>query len=380
MQICQLRLDASGKVVPGTQSGASGSSCGLALAFGPAQALEDGAVYETLRQIFPQAVLAGCTTGGEIHGRDALDGDVCVTGIGFEHTRVEAVSVKTQDYPGIRQAGEALGRQLAAADLAAVFVLSDGTQVNGSTLIAGLKEAAGLDAVITGGLAGDGARFQKTSVALNGPAETGRICAIGFCGDRLALTHGSCGGWDVFGPERRITRSASNLLFELDGQPALDLYKRYLGEEAEGLPGSALLFPLHVYRPGEEAHAVVRTVVGIDEAKQAMIFAGDVPEGWCARLMRGNFDHLVEGAAHAAEQANSSVGGPDRVAVLVSCIGRKLLLGQRASDEVEAVANVLGARTAVAGFYSYGEISPHAVSGLCELHNQTMTVTVFSER
>jgi len=232
--------------------------------------------------------------------------------------------------------------------------------------------------VITGGLAGDGPRFGTTYVGLNSAPRPGRIAAVGFYGDAFQVGHGSAGGWDVFGPKRRITRSKGNVLYELDGEPALDLYKRYLGEDAKGLPGSALLFPLKVFPSSNPDEALTRTIVAVDEKQRAMTFAGDVPEGYSAQLMRGNFDRLVEGAADAAHQAATHMSG-DRVAVLVSCIGRKLLMGQRICEEVEAVQDVFGEKAMLTGFYSYGEVSPHAATHCAELHNQTMTITVFGE-
>jgi len=113
-----------------------------------------------------------------------------------------------------------------------------------------------------------------------------------------------------------------------------------------------------------------------------MTFAGDIPQGWTAQLMRGNMDRLAAGAADAARQARSGLDGNDsdqRFSILVSCIGRRLLMGQRAVEEVEAAGAELGPETLRLGFYSYGEISPHARSGQCELHNQTMTVTTLAE-
>jgi hypothetical protein len=209
------------------------------------------------------------------------------------------------------------------------------------------------------------------------------VVAIGFYGKAIRIGHGSAGGWDLFGPRRQVTRSAGNVLFELDGQPALDLYERSLGpEELKGLPGSALLFPIQVHDAAQPDSAVVRTVLAIDKDARSMTFAGDVPQGWTAQLMHGNFDRLAEGAADAGRQARAGLGaidGDSQFSLLVSCIGRRLLMGQRTSDEVEAAGAELGAKTLKLGFYSYGEISPHAKSGVCELHNQTMTVTTLAE-
>jgi hypothetical protein len=207
------------------------------------------------------------------------------------------------------------------------------------------------------------------------------VAAVGFYGRHIRIGHGSAGGWDVFGPRRKVTRSKGNLLFELDGEPALDLYERYLGEDAKGLPGTALLFPLQIYDPNRPDHVVVRTILAVDRQARSMTFAGDVPQGWMAQLMRGNFERLAAGSAEAARQACAEIrdGNGEGVALLVSCIGRRLLMGQRIADEVEAAGVELDAGMSRLGFYSYGEISPHAVSGVCELHNQTMTVTTLRE-
>src|SRR5215471_4268604 len=363
------------------QQGWTGESDGpadLLLAFGGTSAVTDQKLWDELALRHPGAIVLGCSTGGEIHGADVLDDSLSVTTLGFDRTQLKSAEATVENATGSYKAGRAIGKTLAAPDLRAIFLLSDGTKVNGSELVRGIRSCVGNQVVITGGLAGDGARFGTTYVGLNGHPTPGRVAAVGFYGDAIEVGHGSAGGWDVFGPERRITRSKGNVLYELDGKPALDLYKHYLGDDAKGLPGSALLFPLKVFRPSHPAEALTRTIVAIDEEQRAMTFAGDMPEGYSAQLMRGNFDRLVEGAADAAHQAAVPISG-DRVAVLVSCIGRKLLLGQRICEEVEAVQDVFGKQTALTGFYSYGEVSPHAATNCAELHNQTMTITVLGE-
>jgi hypothetical protein len=182
----------------------------------------------------------------------------------------------------------------------------------------------------------------------------------------------------VFGPERIITRSKDNVLFELDGKPALQLYKTYLGEHAQGLPATGLLFPLSIRT--ENNDSVVRTILAVDEKEQSMTFAGNVPEGAYGKLMKANFDRLIAGAAEAARASYVTLGSrsPD-LAILISCVGRKLILKQRVEEEVEGVRDILGDNTVLTGFYSYGEISPFTPGAKCELHNQTMTITTISE-
>jgi hypothetical protein len=332
--------------------------------------------HEELRRRYPKALLLGCTTGGEIVADDVQDGTVSVMAVKFDSVSVRGAEREIADVGESFGAGEAIGAQLGAADLRAVFVLSDGTRVNGTELVRGLRKAVGDQVVVSGGLAGDGARFGSTRTGLAGEPASGVIGAVGLYGAALQVGHGSAGGWVPFGPERRVTRAEGNVLYELDGQPALDLYKHYLGEEASKLPASALLYPLIIRRKDQPGEPLVRTILGIDAATNAMTFAGDMPEGAVAQLMRASLSQLVDGAASAAESAQ--IEADSGFAVLVSCIGRKLLMGQRTCDEVDAAANVLGTKFPTVGFYSYGEIAPCA-GGFADLHNQTMTITTFAE-
>ncbi|MGE0610866.1 MAG: FIST signal transduction protein [Hyphomicrobiales bacterium] len=354
----------------------------LVIYFGSRQALESGERYAELKDAFPSAHVLGCSTGGQIHNDDISDDEIGALAIRFGATRLKAVCREIGSAEHSAACGQEIGQALAAPDLSGVFVLSDGLNVNGSALVAGLTGAIGNRIPVTGGLAGDGAAFQSTLVGCDEPPRPRRIAAIGFYGSAIRIGHGSAGGWDVFGPHRRITRSSGNVLHELDGEPALDLYERYLGpEDAQGLPGTGLLFPLRIASPEQPRNGLVRTILAVDRETRSMTFAGDMPEGWVAQLMRGHFDRLVQGAADAAQGAASSLNGTGATgaAILVSCIGRRLLMGQHALEEVEAAAERLGNNVSRIGFYSYGEISPHAASGMCELHNQTMTATVFSE-
>jgi hypothetical protein len=379
MQTHQLTWSAAGGW---RSSGAAQTDADLVLYFGLRSALADGARYRELRGMFGKAHVVGCSTGGQIRN-DEVDDDIAAVALRFERTRLrlacEAVPAPGQS----RSCGEAIGRALAADDLAGIFVLSDGLNVNGSELVAGVTGVVGGKIPLTGGLAGDSALFEETLVGADCAPRSGQVAAIGFYGAAIRIGHGSAGGWDEFGPRRRITRSRGNVLHELDGEAALDLYERYLGEDdARGLPGTALLFPLLIRDPAEPDQDVVRTILAIDREARSMTFAGDVPEGWVAQLMRGNFDRLAAGAAEAAKQARSGLGAErdsDGLALLVSCIGRRLLMDQRIMDEVEAAGLELGSKIPRIGFYSYGEISPHGAAGHCQLHNQTMTVTAITE-
>ncbi len=360
--------------------GRLGGSAQLVLVFGSTSILKEKECFDKIKKAYPDAHLLGCSTAGEIYRTTVSDDSLVVTAIRFDSTRLKGARVRITDVEDSFRAGENLARTLATKGLVHVFVLSDGLKVNGSDLVRGLTNHLPSQVSVTGGLSGDGERFKETLVLWDDPPERDTIAALGLYGDRLRVGYGSLGGWDPFGPERLITRSKGNVLYELDGKSALELYKKYLGEHAKDLPATGLLFPLSL-RTKEGETGVVRTILSINEEEQSMTFAGDVPQGSYARLMKANFDRLIDGSIGAAKTSYEAIGSscPD-LAVLISCVGRKLVLKQRIEEEVEGVREVMGDQTILTGFYSYGEISPFTPSAKCELHNQTMTITTFSER
>ncbi len=335
-------------------------------------------IYRQLQQKFGTAEIVMCSSAGEIYQDEVKDDTLVAVAIRFSKTNFHSAAVNTADYANSYDAATALVKKLPQKELTSIFVISDGSVVNGSELVKGLHDAAEKQVLITGGLAGDADGFTSTLVGLNQQPSHGMVAAIGFYGSNIVITHGSQGGWEMFGPERLVTKSTGNLLCEIDDKHALDLYKRYLGPDAANLPASALLFPLSVIIPGS-TQPVVRTILSIDEAQSSMTFAGDIPMGSKVRFMKANFDKLTVAAASAAQQTIVDDTRKPDLALLVSCVGRKLVLGQRIEEEVEAINESLGAATIKAGFYSYGEISPFNEGGACQLHNQTMTITSFYE-
>ncbi|MEO0898272.1 MAG: FIST N-terminal domain-containing protein [Bacteroidota bacterium] len=349
--------------------------------FGQREVMAETKAIQELLEKYPEAAVFGCSSSGEIIGDTVMDETLVATAVSFEKTKVESTSILIDQYVSSYAAGLDLAAQFPKEDLKAIFVISDGHVVNGSDLVMGMREQLPEEVVITGGLAGDGDKFEKTLVAFNGAPQPGLIAALGVYGDSIRIGHGSVGGWDNFGPERTITKSQDNVLYELDGKPALDLYKSYLGEDAERLPSSALEFPLSIRSVDQSDGNTVRTILSIDEENNSMTFAGNMPEGHIAQLMMANFDQLIHGAQQAAQSAKidtEEVLG-SKLALMVSCVGRKIVMGQHTPEEVEAVAEVLGEDVHQIGFYSYGEISPHYKTGYCELHNQTMTITYLFE-
>ena len=352
----------------------------LCLVFATTEQLNQPEIQENLKALAGAMVVAGASTEVTITNA-GIDNALVFTKLHFEHTRIQTVSAPVPTPESSHEAGYTLGSALADKALAYILLLADGIHVDGSALVSGVQEGVGSDIPITGGLANDGARFQQTFVVAGAQVLSSSAVAIGFYGTRFRMGHGAVGGWQPFSPLMRVTRSHGNIVYAFDDYPALALYERYLGKDADGLPATGLLFPLALYNNHSQSTGLVRTLVDMDRDQSALIFAGDVPEGCWVRLMHARFDALVDGAEHSARYALQSLHTEQPpFALLVSCIGRWLLMGDFTAEEVAAARRLLGVSTCFTGFYSNGEFSPFNPTARCELHNQTMTIALWTEQ
>jgi hypothetical protein len=353
----------------------------LVFVFGSRKVLSDSELIKEIQTRYPLSQIIGCSTSGEIIGTEVNDDSLAVTAILFEKTMLQFSFLEVEDSIDSFKIASQLVSPLINNSLRHLLVLSDGLNVNGSELVRGFRDILPDSVSLTGGLAGDGPDFIETFVFdEKGFPQTKLIAAIGFYGDSIQVGYGSFGGWDSFGIDRKITKSVENVLYEIDGTPALELYKSFLGDKASELPGSGLLFPLSL-RTEYDQIPVVRTILSINEMEQSITFAGDMTEGAYVKFMKANVDRLINGSIKAAQTSiENNLDISPEFALLISCVGRKLVLKQLVEEEVEAASQILGKETVITGFYSYGEISPFSSGAQCELHNQTMTITTFSER
>ena len=352
----------------------------LVLIFGSPKMLKAETVFAQIKAACPAAIIVGCSTAGEITNAGIADETLVVTLSQFDKVALSVASTDLMSMDDSEGAGRRLGAILKSSKPRAVIILGQGVNINGSALIDGLHAEMGDSVAITGGLAGDGARFQETVVVTPDGVSSTAVVAVGLGGDALCFNHGSFGGWEPFGTLRKVTRSTGNVLFELDGTPALDVYKQYLGDYAKDLPSSGLLFPFEMLNEARSTTGVIRTILAVDESTGSLTLAGDIDPNGFLQLMHASSDRLVDGAESAANAAKAMAAHPGGgIGLLVSCVGRKLVMGDRIDEEIEAVGDVFGQNTLLTGFYSYGEISPFAPGADCRLHNQTMTITSFYE-
>lgn len=350
----------------------------LVLVFADTMFADDPQPFTDLAKAYPTSHIIGCSTSGEICGDDISEKSLAVAVVRFAKTVLRQTFAPVEAVEQSFTAGQTIAKELLTPDLRGVFVLSDGLNVNGSELVRGLRESLPKSVVVTGGLAGDGNRFERTWVLHQGSPKAHCVTAVGLYGDHVHISHGSQGGWDIFGIERRVTKSKANVLYELDGKPALELYKSYLGDLAKELPASALLFPLSLRSKTSDHERLVRTILSVNEAEQSLTFAGDIPEGYLVQLMKANPERLIDGATVSAQLAKPESSQSNLFNIAISCVGRKLVLRQRTEEELEAILDVFPEGTQQIGFYSYGEIAPLGI-GQCDLHNQTMTLTTIYE-
>jgi hypothetical protein len=350
----------------------------LVLVFANRYLLEDESNIKTIKEEFPYENLVFASTSGEILDGSIQDNSISITAIEFENSTyiIERENISRFNKQ-TNMLGEAVLKKIPKDNLRHLFVIADGL-LDGSKLIEGLENNLSKSISITGGLCGDDARFEKTLSSHNDNPKTGEVVLIGLYGDSLEVSFASAGGWFPFGPERKITRSIGNIVYEIDNKPALEVYKNHLAHRAISLPSASLSFPLNVTYEGKK-EAVVRTILAIDEQNNTLILAGDAPENAKVQLLMASVDALIDGAQNATELAIKDRENKAELALLVSCIGRKLVMNKRVSEETEYVKESLDEGTLISGFYSYGQIAPFNGNDYTNLHNQTMTVTLISE-
>jgi hypothetical protein len=334
----------------------------------------------------PGVPVIGCTTDGEISTKGLSINSVVVMAMASDTIRFHSACVENLSKDSYC-AGSQIGKAFQGLGCRYIQVFSDGLSGNADQIIQGIKAHMGDDIKIAGGTAGDGGDFKRTFQYIGNRVLSDSIVAVAFQG-RFGLGTGTACGWFPVGIAKKVTKAVGNVVYELDGQPALQAYERFLGKHAERLPAVGVEYPLGLLNPeceaDEEGYFLCRATMGVDREAGAIIFAGDVPEGSLVKMTIGNDGDIITAAKSAAQSAMSRLRKTGQelkpqAIFLYSCMARKIVLGTRTDEEILAVQDAIGENVPIIGFYTYGEYAP---IGECEFscfHNETATLTVIGE-
>jgi len=352
----------------------------FAFVFGDLAMLKNKELTGRLQSLLEGIPCAGCSTAGEITKKGRFENTVVIQGLSWEHSDSHAVVKVSPNRKPVSDLTDAfaLAQQLPKVGLKAVLVFAPSANADAPSIVHGIKRAVGENVVVSGGLAGDGAQFESSAVYANGVLHSDGLVIVGIYGEAMSMVHGSAGGWRAFGGERTITSARNNWVDTIDNRPALEVYKEALGENAQYLPDNGLKFPFGIMTDSCEKDGLIRAVLSIDEAAGAIELAGDIQDEKRIKFMRATSAELVHGAQQAAEKIQTAVTSSSLI-FCISCVGRKLIMGEAVDDEIVAVQETLQSSDNLVGFYSHGEIGPFFSKKDCQVHNQTMTVTVLSE-
>ncbi|MFH1114932.1 MAG: FIST N-terminal domain-containing protein [Pseudomonadota bacterium] len=322
--------------------------------------------------------VVGCTTDGEISTGGFGTDSAVLAGVVTDQIQFHVVSAQ-----GLGKDPLEAGRRIAVKlppEVSYVQIFSDGLTGNGCAILRGIASVLGEDVPIAGGTAGDAGRFRQTW-QFHGPRVlTDSVTAIGFTGDFTVGT-GVSSGWSPVGTVKIVTRARANVVYELNGEPALDVFKRFLGRHADKLPAVGVEYPLGIVSkpgaPGEEEYHLIRATMSVSREEGSISFAGEIPEGAAVRLTCGDNDSILKATEEAVRRALAGLGAArPRMVFFYSCMARRIVLGRRTKEETEVLYRTLNKRLPLIGFYTYGEYCRLRAGGPSLFHNETATVSI----
>lgn len=351
------------------------SDADLVFVFGSVGILETPNFYSVLKDSFPNAHICGASCGSSILSESLVSDQCTILAIQFKAAQVRNLKVKISDRHDVDGVIHEIHKHFPLNNLKGLCILVDGFAINSGGLISNLTKKFP-SVPIFGGLASDGDAMITSCVMNNGIGEKGIISVSGFYGESLSISTALAGGWQRFGPERLITKSHDNILEEIDGKKAVQLYKEHLQKEHLNLPHDGLMLPLSVYPKDHPELGKTRSVIGITDDEKALVFAGDVPKGHQARFMTSSIQSLCRGAEEAVATLKPNGDG---FAIAFSCIGHHMFLSSMTEDELDVLTGCLGPNIPLVGFYSNGEICPIGGKHESALHNQTTAIALITE-
>lgn len=339
-----------------------------------------------LKSLDPSVVVIGCSTAGEITSAGgSLDSSVALMTIFADQMKfVSGIGNNIKE--DARGAGKELAQSIMGIDgkPRAAIVLPDGLAGNGADIVRGVLDVFGQDFMVAGGSAGDDYLFKQTYEYYGDKVVSGSVVGVGLYGN-FAFGVGVRHGWIPIGSSRIATKSEGNVLYELDGKPAIQIYEENFGKErnlvdkTEPLARLAITYPLGIPAPNKDGY-LIRDPITVDD-RGAITCAAEIPQGSEVSIMIGSTEEAIDAAEDAARKALAQVEGrPIRAAFLFNCIARKKLLMAKKQTEIDRIQGILGKDVPLIGFYTYGEQAPLGGEIItCSFHNETDVIFLLAE-
>lgn len=318
-----------------------------------------------VRSVSKNALLVGSSTAGEI----TTDGPANKPSVAVMLMNAPEIKFYAAVGENIAADARAAGKKaaeevkkLAGAELKAFMMLPDVLVGNGADIVRGVLDSLGEHFPVVGGASGDDFKFVKTYQYLNDKVYSGAVVGLGLVGN-FKIGIGVKHGWLPVGTPMKVTKSQGAVLHELNGAPAINIYRDYFGEEEakqlqqETLAKLAITYPLGMTVAGSD-EMLIRDPITVDE-KGSITCAAEIPEGSEIQLMIGSREEAVKVAKIAAEKAVEQLDGAHPKAVIIfNCIARSKLFGEHSGEEISAIQEAVGRETPLIGFYTYGEQAP----------------------
>ncbi len=334
--------------------------------------------FNKIQSLFPTSDLVGFSTSGHYISNEIEDDNIVYAALKFESSSVKVQTYNISDFSNSGELGEGIAKNIEElSKVKGIGIISDGGQVNGTELMTGLSMNLDNKIPIFGGMAGDQARFEATMTGLNEMPSHGNVIVISFIGEKLNISTAHDDGWSSMGMEFTITSSEGNILNTADNKNIYDMLHELLEPENEDeFNRNTLFYPFSLTT--DDGVSVIRTPIKVNHKEKTLVYAGDMPQGAKITLMKSNTMDLLDSAMHATT-ATKNEDKLESFLFAISCVGRRVVLGDMASEEYEEISNIYD-KAKILGFYSYGEFTRSAGDdSYCKMHNQTFTLASISE-
>jgi len=323
--------------------------------------------------------IMGATTDGEIYankedGVNEVDGHIICMLIEMNPSSMEMTFIQIDENQDAFSIGEHIGMWAKSSfSTCSIITLTSGLSFDNDAYTQGILSRE-IDYVF-GGASGDGLLLEETTVFSNNMVSNHGVVALALDKSKIDILGSRAFGWKGIGKERIVTKASKNIVYEIDGQPAVDFYKNYLDITADDMPHVGIEYPLEVrLRNGQ---VVYRAVLDIDEEHNSLVFAGHVEEKARVRISAPRGRNIInEVKTSVVKVLKENPNFEPELALLFPCCSRKQVLGHLTSLEIESVYN--NSKVPMIGFFAYGEIGAFP-GGYC-FHNETFVTAFLRER